>query len=254
VQGKAGSFQRMTFQTPKILTLAVIPARGGSKRLPKKNIRPLLGRPLIAYTIEAAIESDLFDRVIVSTESEEIAEISHQFGAEVPFLRDAGLADDMTPVSQVTVNVLERLALDGTNQVHVAQLMPNCPLRTSRDLQNSHSQFIGSHADCQISVTRYGWQNPWFAMLRDETFRLKPLFEEWTTQRSQDQPQLFCKTGAIWWARSDVLFREGTFHVSNVTGWEMPWQHAVDIDTEQDWQMAEFLITMREEKQPPNVV
>jgi N-acylneuraminate cytidylyltransferase len=157
-------------------------------------------------------------------------------------------------VSQVTINVLERLGLNGTKNVNVAQLMPNCPLRTIRDLRDSYRQFVDTQADSQISVTRFGWQNPWFAMLRDTALNLKPLFEKWATQRTQDQPELFCKTGAVWWARSDVLVREGTFHIDKLTGWEMPWEHAVDIDTEEDWQFAEWFMRLRIQEQDSRVV
>jgi N-acylneuraminate cytidylyltransferase len=239
----------MSIHPLKTVAIAVIPARGGSKRLPGKNCRQFFGKPLVAYTIEAAKESGLFDRVIVSTDSKEIAEVALSFGADVPFLRDASLADDKTPVSQVTVNVIERLGLNGRTHAHVAQLMPNCPLRTVGDLHDSYRQFVDTQADSQISVTRFGWQNPWFAMLRDAASNLKPLFEERATQRTQDQPELFCKTGAIWWANSGVLLREGTYHIANLTGWEMPWQNAVDIDTDQDWEMAELLMRARLKKQ-----
>jgi N-acylneuraminate cytidylyltransferase len=236
------------------MNIAVIPARGGSKRLPGKNCRQFFGKPLIAYAIEAAKASCLFDRVIVSTDSQEIGHVGLSYGADVPFLRDASLADDKTPVSKVTINVLERLGLDGTKNVNVAQLMPNCPLRTVGDLHDSYRQFVDTQADSQISVSRFGWQNPWFAMLRDAALNLKPLFEEWATQRTQDQPELFCKTGAVWWARSYVLVREGTFHIDKLSGWEMPWEHAVDIDTEEDWQFAEWLMRLRIQEQHSRVV
>ena len=141
--------------------VAVIPARGGSKRIPKKNIRLLNGKPLIAYTILAAIESSLFRRVVVSTDSKEIAEIAVELGSEVPFLRDANLADDITPVSEVTADALCRLASSGDRCEYVAQLMANCPLRNATDICNSYRQFEETGADSQISVVRYGWQNPW---------------------------------------------------------------------------------------------
>jgi CMP-N-acetylneuraminic acid synthetase len=224
--------------------LAIIPARGGSKRVPRKNIRSLLDKPLIAYTIDAALESDLFERVIVSTDSEEIARISTTAGAEVPFLRGNELADDVTPVSLATVDALERLDPAGTQYVHVVQLMANCPLRTARDICSSYDQFVATGSASQISLTKFGWQNPWWAMRLSEDFELKALFESQVTQRSQDLPDLFCPTGAVWWARTDVLRRERTFHISGRTGWEIPWYRGIDIDTEDDWLMAETLLRM----------
>jgi pseudaminic acid cytidylyltransferase len=224
--------------------IAIIPARGGSKRIPGKNIRPLVGKPIIAYTIAAARESGLFQRVVVSTDSPEIAEVARQYGAEVPFLRDENLADDFTPVSSVTADMLCRLDPAGDKFDSVAQLMPNCPLRTANDVSDSHKQFEESGAESQISVVRYGWQNPWWAMRRNERYELEPVFKEQMTARSQDQPELFCPTGAIWWARTGTLRRTKTFHLENRTGWEIPWQRGIDIDTFEDWAIAEILFKL----------
>lgn len=227
--------------TPPGAALAVIPARAGSKRIPGKNVRQLGGRPVIAYTIEAALQSGVFARVVVSTDSEEIADVATRTGAEVPFLRDPSLADDHTPVSLVTVDALERLDPRGTAFVRVAQLMPNCPLRTADDVRDSLAQFTATGASSQLSVTRFGWLNPWWAATRDASLVLHPLFEREATARSQDLPELYCPTGAIWWATSGTLRLERTFHIAGRTGWELPWWRAVDIDTMEDWRMAELL-------------
>ena len=224
--------------------LAVIPARGGSKRIPGKNLVPLLGQPMLAYTLEAALESDLFDRVVVSTDSEEIAEAARRHGAEVPFLREARLSDDFVPVSAATVDALERLDPGAGTFAAVCQLMPNCPLRDARDIAASCEQFDRTGAEAQISVVRYGWQNPWWAMRRGDDLALEPLFAEAATARSQDLPELFCPTGAVWWARAGALRREGTFHLAGRTGWEIPWQRGVDIDTGDDLEMAVVLLSL----------
>jgi N-acylneuraminate cytidylyltransferase len=232
--------------------LAVIPARIGSRRVPRKNIRDLLGRPAIAYTIEAAIESGLFEQVVVSTDSEEIAAVARDCGASVPFLRDAALADDQTHVSSVTLDALQRV--DPTEQVHgIAQLMANCPLRTADDVVASFEQFDRSGAAAQLSVTAFGWQNPWWASELTPAGAMAPIFPERMTSRSQDLPALFCPTGAIWWARPEVLRQTGTFHVPGRTGWVIPWQRAVDIDTEEDWQMAEQLLRLSRAGEPTHV-
>lgn len=224
--------------------IAIIPARGGSKRIPGKNTHPLAGKPLIAYTIEAALESRLFRRVVVSTDSAEIAEIAQASGAEVPFLRSAHLSDDITPVSAVTVDALEKLDPAGHLYEYVAQLMPNCPLRTCQDVIASQRQFHDTGTAAQISLVRYGWQNPWWAMRRNtNTFALEPLFPRELTSRSQDLPELFCPTGAIWWARTSVLRQEGTFHIPQRTGWEIAWHHGIDIDTLEDLALAEAVFT-----------
>ena len=221
--------------------IAIIPARGGSKRVPKKNIRSLFGKPMIGYTIEAAIASGLFARIIVSTDCQEIANISLEYGAEVPFIRSAELADDFTPVSAVTLNMLQQTDPEGSNYHLICQLMANCPLRNSNDIKNSSIQFTETNSSSQISVVRYGWQNPWWAMKRNEGFTLDPLFPNSLTSRSQDLPDLYCPTGAIWWAKSEILREHGSFHVPGRTGFELSWQHGMDIDTEEDWELAKII-------------
>lgn len=204
---------------------------------------------MIVYTIEAALESGLFSRIVVSTDSEEIATVATAAGAEVPFLRAPALADDVTPVSAVTADAVERVDPEAELYDTVAQLMPNCPLRTAHDIRDSFSAFTTGQAASQLSVTRYGWQNPWWAMRRSDRRELEPLFESVVTSRSQDLPVLFCPTGAVWWAGAELLRRTRTYHVPGRTGWEMPWQHGVDIDTEDDWTMAEVLLELRAKRQ-----
>lgn len=200
------------------------------------------GKPLIAYTIEAALASRVFERVIVSTDSPDVAAVATQWGAEVPFLRDHSLADDLTPVSAATLDALVRLDPKKRAYGRVAQLMANCPLRTAEDVIASHRAFLAGAAEAQISVTRYGWLNPWWALRRNAEGRLEPIFDGRLTQRSQDLPELFCPSGAIWWSDARALRREGTFHMPDRIGWELDWRHAVDIDTEEDWELMALLI------------
>lgn len=230
---------------PASINLAVIPCRGGSKRVPKKNIRLLHGKPAVAYAIEAALMSGIFQSIVVSTDSEEIAEIARACGAEVPFVRDSSLADDYTPVSTVTLDALNRLDHQASIYSNVCQLMANCPLRTAQDIRDSYAQFLETAADSQISVSEYGWLNPWWAMTRNDKNILTPLFKEQMGVRSQDLQHLYCPTGAIWWAQAEILRQHGTFYAPNYRGWTIPWQRAVDIDTEDDWQMAEVLMAGR---------
>lgn len=221
--------------------LAVIPARGGSQRIPRKNIRAFLDRPIIAYTIDAALESGIFASVVVSTEDPEIAEVSRAAGAEVPFMRAVTLADNYTTSSHVTADALEKTDPTGQRFGYVAQLLPTCPLRNARDIQDSFRQMIATAAPGQISVARFGWPNPWWAQRRDSSLRLSPLFPEATQQRSQDLPELYVPVGAIWWARAADLRQSRNFYMPDHTGWEIPWERGVDIDTEEDWSMAECL-------------
>lgn len=222
--------------------LAVIPARGGSKRLPRKNVMPLAGVPMIAYSVAAAVDSGLFEMVVVSTDDPEIAQIAKEHGAEVPFLRHSALADDHTPVSAVTVDTLKRLESQGNQFTQVAQLMPNCPFRTAGDVATSLLAFEGQPYCSQVSVTRYGWQNPWWALQQATDGSVEPLFQEQLLKRSQDLPTLYCPTGAVWWARAETLKEHGTFHLSKRALFELPWDRAIDIDDLDDFRLAEALL------------
>ncbi|HET8984304.1 MAG TPA: acylneuraminate cytidylyltransferase family protein [Trueperaceae bacterium] len=225
--------------------LAVIPARGGSKRVPRKNVKLLGGVPMIAYSIEAALRSGVVDTVVVSTDDEGIAGIARELGATVPFLREATLADDHTPVSAVTSQMVAWLGERGELFDMVAQLLPNCPLRTAEDVRDSHDAFVAQPHAAQVSVTRYGWQNPWWALERDETGAARPLFADKLMQRSQDLPPLFCPTGAVWWATTEALLEHGTFHLQRRALFELAWEHGVDIDDEADFELAEVLLARR---------
>lgn len=170
--------------------VAVIPARGGSKRIPHKNVRPLGGRPLLAYTVAAALESGVFGHTVVSTDDDAVADAAAAAGATV-LQRDPNLADDHTPASSVTAAVAEQLGLSDAQPV--AQLLPNCPLRTAADVRSSFAAFSAGESPAQLSVTRYGWLNPWWAMTLDGG-RLNPVFAEQLKARSQDLPTLYCST------------------------------------------------------------
>ncbi len=228
--------------------IAVIPARGGSKRVPDKNVRHLAGKPLIAYTIAAAVESGIFSRVVVSTDSQKIAEVARQCGAEVPFMREATLADDFSHVSAGTADALARLDPQGREYEAVSQLMPSCPFRTADDIIASHDQFAKSCVDSQISVVRYVFQNPWWAVRLNARRELQPVFKEHLTARSQDLPELFCPAGGTWWARTEPFRRVKNFYQEGVTAWEIPWQRGFDIDTLEDWAMAEVISRLLHER------
>lgn len=225
--------------------VAIIPARGGSKRIPKKNIIDLHGKPMIAWTIEAALQSRYIDRVVVSTDDEEIAEVSRKYGAEVPFLR-AENNDDFSTVSMATIGTVKQLeALPEFSSEIIVQLMANCPARTSADIDDAVENFISKNIDFQISSFKYGWMNPWWAHKIDENNLPVPVFSEIGSARSQDLPELFCPTGAIWIAVKDQLIREGTFYGKDFSFFQLPWKKAVDIDDYEDLEMAEFIMRTR---------
>jgi N-acylneuraminate cytidylyltransferase len=221
--------------------VAIIPARGGSKRIPHKNVMDFEGRPLIAWTIAAARESGLFQRVIVSTDDDEIARIARQHGAEVPFLRER-YADDDSPVSLATVETLERLiATEGVRFDSVVQLFAVCPLRTAEDIHDAVTAFDARSAAFQVSCFELGWMRPWWAVKLTSEGRPMPLFPDAYSRRSQDLEPLYCPTGATWIARPDALLRERTFYGEGHLYHAMPWQRAIDIDGPDDVLMAQVL-------------
>ena len=219
-------------------TIAIIPARGGSRRLPHKNIMPFEGKPLIAWTIEAARESGLLDRILVSTDNPEIAAVAREYGVEVPFLRDS-CADDHSPVSEATLRALDQTEQQlGETYDIVVQLMANCPLRGADDIRRAHNNFVEQDASFQISCFKFGWMNPWWAVRLDEQSRPEPLFPDARQQRSQDLDPLYCPTGAIWIARVESLRHAGTFYGPSHIFFPMDWRSAMDIDDMDDFNMA----------------
>lgn len=212
--------------------VAIIPARGGSKRIPKKNIIDFDGKPMIAWTIEAAIESDLFQDVIVSTDSKEIADVALQYGASVPVLRQK-YADDFSPVSEATLQTLQDIKAIGKEYDEVVQLFAVCPLRNGQDIKSSHKFFVEKSAPFLISCFKYTWMNPWWAVKLDDEYKATWIFED-AKKRSQDLPDLFCPTGAVWIAKVEALEESKSFYGDGHIFWEMPWFRALDIDNFDD--------------------
>lgn len=227
--------------------IAIIPARGGSKRIPKKNIIDFFGKPMIAHTIEAIFESKVFDYVMVSTDDAEIAEIAKKYGAEVPFLRDEHF-DDHSTVSDVVYTTLNRLKAEcNLNFDQVAMIMANCPLKTSQDILEASENFEKSGASFQLSCVDYGWLNPWWAHKIDKNGKGEKLFKD-TFKRSQDLDNLYCPTGVIWLAIVKDFFKEKTFYGTGYRFYPLPWKSSVDIDNYEDLDMAEVLYKMRQNK------
>ena len=219
--------------------IAIILARGGSKRLPRKNILDLGGKPMLAWSIEAALESGLFDRVLVSTDSKEIAELGRKFGAEVPFLR-VSASDDESPTSLATHAALQQAEYYWQTRFDiVAQLMANCPLRGYEEIRQGMHAFEKSGAPSQISCFRFGWMNPWWAVTLGENGSPTPLFPEALKKRSQDQPPVYCPTGALWIANRDAFIASQNFYMQGHRFQEIPWMAGMDVDDIEDYKMVQ---------------
>jgi N-acylneuraminate cytidylyltransferase len=218
--------------------IAIIPARGGSKRIPGKNIIDFDGKPMIAWTIEAALESDCFDRILVSTDSEEIAELSIAAGASAPFLRREN-ADDTAPSSLATISALKQAEEHWQTRFElVVQLMPNCPLRSAAHVKTAIGNFRRHKINYQISCFRFGWMNPWWAVKLNAEMAPIKLFPDALNTRSQDLDNLYCPSGAIWIAGRNELIEANTFYGPDHRFFPMDWIGAVDIDDMDDYQMA----------------
>ena len=223
--------------------IAIIPARGGSKRIPRKNIIDFNGLPMISWTIEAALKSQIFDDVIVSTDDAEIAETAKNFGASVPFLRNS-YADDYSTVSDVVIYTLKKLKEFNSEKFdNVFQLMPNCPLRGTDEINAAWQFFSQGTHDFQISSFKYGWMNPWWASSISNTGHPNPIFKNQSIKRSQDLQTLYCPTGAIWIAKIDKLIKYGSFYGPGHKFCPMNWKNAVDIDNHEDLEFANIIFT-----------
>lgn len=218
--------------------LAVILARGGSRRVPRKNAMPFCGRPMVHWTIQAAIESGRFCRVLVSTDDEEIARLARDAGAEVPFLRK-GCADDQSPASAATLE-----ALNGADQhwdcafATVTQLMASCPLRTAADIVRCHQSFLTIPSRSLISCVPLVGANAWWAVTLDAEGAPIPLHPQARVSRSQDLPELFAPTGAVWCSGTSELRANGTFYSEGHRYFPIDWVSGVDIDTWDDLELA----------------
>ncbi len=225
----------------KPILIAIIPARGGSKRLPKKNFRSFLGHPMLAYTVSAALNSKLFEMVIVSTDDPIIGRIAEWYGAEY-LPRPQELATDQASLVDVGLHVLEVLSAQGIEVDALCQLMPNCPLRRSEDIVEHYSLFENNHRHFQISVVPYRGVYPHWALVMDDGQKGRWLFGDKFLVPSQELGVVYCPTGAIWWARvSDFLeqrsFYGDPFHLAPMDG-----NRGLDIDRAEELELADILV------------
>ncbi|MDR2937215.1 MAG: pseudaminic acid cytidylyltransferase [Rikenellaceae bacterium] len=220
--------------------LAIIPARGGSKRIPGKNIRPFLGRPIIAYSIEAAVVSDLFAEVMVSTDNGAVAAVARECGATVPFLRSAASADDFAPLATVMDEVLRAYETAGEKFDAFCCLLPTAPLIGTQELQQAYAMLAeNDDADAVVPVVAFSY--PIQRALRiDADGRVAMRNPEHTFTRSQDLEPSYHDTGTFYWMRTAAFNRHHTLFPPATLGLPLAENRVQDIDVESDWQLAEF--------------
>jgi len=218
--------------------IGIIPARGGSKGIPRKNIKLLMGRPLIDWSIDAAKQSSCVDRIIVSTEDEEIASAARELGADVPFMRPTELAaDDASGIAPV-LHVISRLP----NYDWVLLLQPTSPLRSAEDIEGIWQFCQERGAPSAVSVCEVE-KHPYWMYQRNAAQRLEPFIKRRPdVTRRQDLPPAYALNGALFLAKTDWLLKRQDFIGPDTLGYIMPRERSVDLDTPQDWNLVESLI------------
>ena len=203
-----------------------------------------MGKPIIAWTIEAAQKCNLFDRIIVSTDSSNIAKVAKNYTLDVPFLRN-DKSDDMSTVTEATLVAIQQAeAYYNEKYDVVVQLMANAPLRDEKDIQVHVKNFVESKKMFQISSFKFGWMNPWWAFKINKNGSHEWMLKEGIGKRSQDLEELFCPTGAIWIAKVEALKKAGTFYGPDYNFCELNWKHAVDIDNFEDLEFAKAVFSL----------
>lgn len=229
------------------MQIALIPARGGSKRIPRKNVRSFGGRPMIGWPITAALTTGLFDHVIVSTEDDEIAETARAEGAEVPFMRPENLADDFSTTRSVIVHAIEAVeALTGNQVTHLCCLYATAAFVEAEDIAAARKKlevvsdgFVFAAASYPHPVQR--------AMIETAEGGAQMLFPEHAKTRSQDLPEAFHDAGMFYWGRRDAFVSGAPMFSPNSHPYFLPRKRAVDIDTPDDWDLAESLFRLQRE-------
>ncbi len=229
--------------------LPLIPARGGSKGLPRKNILPLSGMPLIAHSIRQALAVPVMETVVVSTDDEEIARIAREYGAEVPFMRPPALSTDDARSIDVVIHALQFMeAHTGKPYDAVMLLQPTAPLRSSEDIIAALRLYEAENADSVISLYKLESLHP-FYMYRLEDSRPVPLMPEADRyHRRQDYPAVYLRNGAIYLTAREVLLEQRSFYGERLRAVVMPAERSVNIDTLGDLARAEAILRMREQE------
>lgn len=222
------------------MRLAVIPARGESKRIPRKNIKAFCGKPIIAWSIEAAEASACFDRIVVSTDDREIAETALEYGAEAPFLRPAELCDDHTPTAPVIAHAIHWHRDQGLEPEYVCCIYATAPFVQAADLSAGLSLLKESDSNFAVAVTRYGFPIQ-RAVRLNASGRIEMFHPEHLNTRSQDLPEAFHDAGQFYWGRTDAWLEGRSLLSEQAVPILLPRVRVQDIDTPEDWAQAETM-------------
>ena len=226
--------------------VAVITARGGSKRIPRKNIRDFCGKPILAYSIEAALQSGIFDTVMVSTDDNEIAEIARKYGAEVPFMRSAENANDYAATNDVVREVLDDYAQMGECFDIVCCIYPTAPLLTGDKLKQAVELLATHEADSVVPVVRFGFP-PQRSVVMEEG-RLSFKWPEYMLSRSQDLQPFYHDAGQFYCMRTESFLEQNRLFMSHTLPLVLSEMEVQDIDNEEDWEIAELKYEMAKRK------
>lgn len=227
-------------------TIAMITARGGSKRIPRKNVKEFCGRPIMAYSVEAALESGLFDEVMVSTDDEEIASIAKRCGAQVPFRRNEKTAGDYASTSDVILEVLDEYEKRGKQFDIACCIYPTAPFITARKLKEAYEKLLESDADTLIPVVSFSYP-PQRALLI-ENGRLVFGQPQYMESRSQDLPAHYHDAGQFYFIRTEAFRRNKKLMVGNILPFIVSESEVQDIDNQSDWEIAELKYRLMEER------
>lgn len=226
--------------------VAIITARGGSKRIPRKNIKEFCGKPILAYSIEAALQSDLFDEVMVSTEDEEIAEIAKQYGAKVPFYRSEETSNDYATTNDVLLEVLSEYEKRGQKFDLGVCIYPTAPFVTARKLMQGVEQLENSDADTLIPVVAFSYP-PQRAMVV-ENGKLVFEYPRYLDSRSQDLTPHYHDVGQFYVFRTEAFGKNRKLMVGNILPFVVSELEVQDIDNETDWEIAQMKYRLMQEK------
>ena len=219
--------------------VAIIPARGGSKRIPRKNIKPFCGKPILSYSIEAALATGLFDEIMVSTEDREISHVARSLGAKVPFFRSDKTSSDFALIVEVLEEVWNVYAHDhGMVFDFLCCIFPTAPLIQPEDLRRSWDLLLERDFDSVFPVVRFGY--PILRSLKVENGKATMNWPEFYSSRSQDLPQAYHDVGQFYWIRPLPCFTSKRIFTDNSGVIELPESRVQDIDTEEDWKVAEL--------------